>query len=165
METRFDTNLYEKIGEHEFLRFINTTPTAVSPTWALISAVEEDGAGIEFNPEVERIKLIVNKGAISNHKSNDKQLSATYLAYKNDPCFEFANAGRDKLNYKTQLLEVDLWDETSGNYAAKLNNATLTVNTYNGNTIEFNVYADGDPTEGTATVTGNTPVFTPNASL
>ena len=162
---RFDTDLYEKIGEEQFLRFINTTPAATNPTWALIAAVEEDGAGIEYNPNVDRLKLIVNKNAITNHKSNDKQLSATYLAYKGDACFEFANAGRDKTNYKTQLLEVDLWDETDGNYAAKLSNATLTVNTYNGNTIEFNLYADGDPTEGTSTVAGNTPSFTPSTSL
>ena len=162
---RFDTNLYEKIREDQFLRFINTTPSGGDATWALIAAVEEDGAGIEYNANVDRLKLIVNENAITNHKSNDKQLSATYLAYEGDPCFTFANAGRDKLNYKTQLLEVDLWDETDGSYTAKMSNATLTVSNYNGNQIEFNLYVDGDPTEGTATVSGNTPTFIPTTSL
>lgn len=162
---RFDTSLYDKIEEYQFLRFINTTPSDVNPTWVLIAAVEADGAAIEYNAEVDRLKLIVNKNAITNHKSNDKQLSADYLAYEGDPCFTFVNAGRDKLNYKTQLLEVDLWDETSGNYTSKLNNATLTVNSYNGNMISFNLYADGDVTEGTATMSGNTPSFTATTSL
>ena len=78
---------------------------------------------------------------------------------------EFANAGRDKLNYKTQLLEVDLWDESDGAYTAKLSNATLAVSGYNGNQIEFDLYIDGDPTEGTSTVSGNTPTFIPTSSL
>jgi len=162
---RFDTSQYTKIGEDEFLRFINTTPEALTPTWVLIAAVEQDGAGIEYNPNIDRVKLIVNKNAISNHTSNDKQLSATYLAYKEDPCFEFVNAGRDKLNYKTQLLEVDLWDENTGNYSAKLNNATVGITSYNGNTIEFNLYADGDVIDGTVTITDQTPSFTPSVSL
>ena len=162
---RFDTSLYEKIEEYHFLRFINTTPSSQNPTWALIAAVEEDGAGIEYNPNVDRLKLIVNKNSISNHTSNDKQLSADYLAYKGDPCFEFVNAGRDQLNYTTQLLEVDIWDKTDSNYAAKLNNATITITSYNGNVIGFDLYTDGDVTEGTATVAGNTPSFTPTASL
>ena len=152
---RFDTNQYTKIEEDQFLRFINTTPDQLTPTWALIAAVESGGAGIEYNPNIDRIKLIVNKNAISNHTSNDKQLSATYLAYKEDACFAYVEAGRDKLNYRTQLLEVDLWNENNGNYAAKLNNATIGITTYNGNTIEFNLYADGDVTDGTVTITTN----------
>ena len=53
---RFDTNLYDKIREDQFLRFINTTPSETNPTWALIAAVEEDGAGIEYNANVDRLK-------------------------------------------------------------------------------------------------------------
>lgn len=162
---RFDTSQYTKIGEDQFLRFINTTPEALSPTWVLIAAVEQDGAGIEYNPNIDRIKLIVNKNAISNHTSNDKQLAADYLAYKEDPCFEFINAGRDKLNYKTQLLEVDLWDETNDAYSAKLNDATIGITSYNGNVIGFNLYADGDVTNGTVTISDQTPTFVPSVSL
>ena len=162
---RFDTTDMERITEDQFLRFINTTPSALTPTWKLLAAVEEGGAAIEYNPNIDRTKLIVNKNAITSHKSNDKQMSVTYLAYEGDPCFEFVNAGRDKLNYKTQLLEVDMWDETNSKYAAKLSDATIGITSYHGDTIEFDVYADGDPTEGTVTVTDNTPSFTPTTSL
>ena len=162
---RFDTSNMEKILESDFLRFIDTTPNLQTPTWVLVAAVEEGGAEISYNPDLERTKIIVNENAISNHKGNDKQMSVPYIAYKNDPCFEFANAGRDKLNYKTHLLEVDIWDEDSGKYTAKYSNATLAVTSYHGDTIEFDIYVDGDATEGQVTMSGNTPTFTPTASL
>lgn len=161
----FDTSNMKKILESQFVRFIDTTPTATKPTWALVAAVEEDNAAIEYNPNIERIKYIVDDSARTDHTSNDKQMSVPYQAYKGDPCFEFVNAGRDKLNYVTHLLEVDLWDETSGSYSAKMSDATIGITSYNGKTIEFDVYADGDPTKGTVTITDNTPTFTPTTGL
>lgn len=162
---KFDTNSFTKITEDQFVRFIDTTPTATNPTWALVAAVEEGGAGIDYNPNIDRLKLIVNQNATSNHTSNDKQMSVTYLAYKGDPCFAFVNAGRDQLNYKTRLLEVDLWDETTGTYSAKMSEATIGITSYHGDTIEFDVYVDGDATEGTVTVANQVPTFTPSTSL
>lgn len=161
----FDTSKLERITEDQFVRFIDTTPSAETPTWALVAAVEEGGAGIDYNPNIDRLKLIVNKNSTSNHTSNDKQMSVTYLAYKDDDCFEFVNAGRDKLNYKTHLLEVDLWDESENAYSAKMSDATIGITSYHGDTIEFDVYADGDPKEGTVTVANNKPTFTETASL
>ena len=162
---KFDTSAYPKITEDQFVRFIDTTPSAVNPTWVLIGAVEEGGAGIDYNPNIDRLKLIVNKNATSNHTSNDKQMSVTYLAYKGDPCFTFVNAGRDKLNYKTRLLEVDLWDETTGEYGAKMSDATIGITSYHGDTIEFDVYADGDAVNGKVTISDQTPTFTSTTSL
>ena len=161
----FDTSNYDKITEDQFVRFLDITPTALTQSWALVAAVEEGGAGVDYNPNIDRLKLIVNKNATTNHTSNDKQMNVTYLAYKNDACFEFVNAGRDKLNYKTHLLEVDLWDETENTYKAKMSNATIGITSYHGDTIEFDVYIDGDGTEGTVTITNGVPTFTPNASL
>lgn len=162
---KFDTSAYDRITEDQFVRFIDTTPNSSTPTWALVAAVEEGGAGIDYNPNIERLKLIVNQNSTSDHTSNDKQMSVSYLAYKGDNCFNFVNAGRDKLNYKTHLLEVDLWDETGGSYSAKMSNATIGITSYHGDTIEFDVYADGDPQEGTVTVAGQTPTFVPTTSL
>ena len=162
---KFDTSALERITEDQFVRFIDITPSSQAPTWALVAAVEEGGAGIDYNPNIDRLKLIVNKNASSNHTSNDKQMSVTYLAYKGDNCFEFVNAGRDKLNYKTHLLEVDLWDEDGGNYSAKYSDATIGITSYHGDTIEFDVYADGDANDGRVSVSNNTPTFTPTTSL
>lgn len=161
----FDTSGMTKILESQFLRFLDTTPSAGAPTWVLVGAVETGNAEIEYNPNIDRIKYIVDDSARTNHTSNDKQMSVPLQAYKGDDCFEFVNAGRDKLNYKTHLLEVDLWDETSGNYSAKMSDATIGISSYNGEVIEFNVYADGDPDEGKVAIAGGVPTFTPNVSL
>ena len=162
---KFDTSNMDKILESQFLRFLDSTPESENPTWVWVAAVEEGNAQIEYNPNIDRIKYIVDNAARTNHTSNDKQMSVPLQAYKGDDCFAFVNAGRDKLNYKTHLLEIDLWDETSGSYSAKMSNATISITSYNGEVIEFDVYADGDPTEGTVTITNQAPTFTPTASL
>lgn len=161
----FDTSNMDKILESQFVRFLDSTPNALTPTWVWVAAVEEGNAQIEYNPNIDRIKYIVDKAARSNHTSNDKQMSVPLQAYKGDDCFEFVNAGRDKLNYRTHLLEIDLWDETSGSYTAKMSDATIGITSYNGEVIEFNVYADGDPVEGTVTISDQTPTFVPSVSL
>ena len=161
----FDTTGMEKILESQFLRFIDTTPTATNPTWKLVGPVETGNAQLEFNPEIERAKWIVDKSARTNHKSNDKQMSVPLQAYKGDPVFEFVNKGRDKLNYVTRVLEVDLWDKTGSNYSAKMSGATIGITSYNGDMAEFDLYFDGDPVEGTVTISGQNPTFTPSTSL
>lgn len=162
---KFDTTGMDKILESQFLRFLDSTPDSANPTWVWVAAVEEGNAAIEYNPNIDRIKYIVDNAARTNHTSNDKQMSVPLQAYKGDDCFEFVNAGRDKLNYKTHLLEIDMWDETSGNYTAKMSDATISITSYSGNVIEFDVYADGDPVEGKVTIANQTPTFTPNTSL
>ena len=58
-----------------------------------------------------------------------------------------------------------MWDESDNKYAAKMSDATIGITSYHGDTIEFDVYADGDATDGQVTVTNNTPTFTPTVSL
>ena len=90
----------------------------------------------------------------------------TQKCYKNDAEFEFIAKGRDQLNYKTNILDVDTWDEvTTGNYKAKLSQAIIAITSYSGEEIEYDIYYDGDPTEGTVAITDGVPVFSENASL
>ncbi len=83
--------------------------------------------------------------------------------------FEFVNEGRDKLNYKTQVLDIDRWNGTGTTYPAKMNDVIITVTSYMGENaeIEYDMYYDGDATEGTVTFDSTTgvPTFTPTASL
>ena len=159
------TNI-EKILESQYQRFLDTTPSSAATYKRIGIGVEEGNAGIEYNPDIERIKWIIDNSARSNHKSNDKQMSVPQKAYKGDPCFEFVNKGRDKMNYKTNLLEVDTWDEvTTGHYKAKLSSATIVVTSYTGEEIDYDIYVDGDPTDGTVTISGGVPTFTATTSL
>lgn len=154
----------EKIKRSQFRLFLDTTPTSSSPTWKLEGwGVEE--ASISYNANVERTKYIVEDSARSDHISNDKQSSITKKAYKGEECFEFINEGRDKLNYVTHILEVDLWDGTGGTYPAKMTDGLIAITDYSGEEITYDLYFDGDPVEGTVTITGGVPTFTPTTSL
>ena len=154
----------EKLVTSQYLRFIDTTPTASNPTWKVVGIGVEE-ASTEYNPNVERIKWIIETSSRSDHTSNDKQSSITQKAYKNDPCFEFVNAGRDKLNYKTHILEIDTWSGNEGSYSSKYSDGIIAVTSYSGEEIEYDLYFDGDVTEGVSSITDGTPTFTPNASL
>ena len=48
-----------------------------------------------------------------------------------------------------------------------MNDVVITVTNYMGENaeIEYDIYYDGDATEGTVTFTGSTPTFTPTTSL
>lgn len=155
----------EKIKESQYLRFIDITPNS-EPTWKAIGiGVEEGGASAEYNPNIERVKWIIEDSARSDHTSNDKQMSVTQKSYKNDPCFEFVNKGRDALNYKTHVLEVDTWNAENSSYSAKMSDATIAVTSYNGDEIDWDLYFDGDPKKGTVTIASGVPTFVETASL
>lgn len=157
----------EEIISKQFVRFIDTTPTAQNPTWVVVGVGVEDGnADISYNNNIDRVKWLIDKNARTKVNGSDKQMGVTQSSYKNDPCFEFVNGARDTTGLKTHVLEVDTWNEVStGNYASKMSEATILVDTYSGNQINWNLYFDGDPTSGTSTISSGTPTFTPSASL
>lgn len=154
----------EKLKTSQYLRFINTTPTAQAPTWKVLGIGITDLA-TAYNPQVETEQWIIEDTARNDHTGNQKQSSVTQKCYKNDPTFEFINEGRDKLNYTTQVLEIDTWNGEGGSYPAKLSDALVAITSYSGAEIEYDLYFNGDATEGTATMTGNVPTFTPSVSL
>lgn len=154
----------EKIKTSQYLRFIDTTPTTTTPTWAVVGIGVEE-ASTSFNPNVDRTKWIIEDSARSDHTSNDKQSSIEQRAYKNDPCFEFVNNGRDKLNYKTHILEIDTWNATNSNYVAKYSDGLISVTEYDGDSISYDLYFDGDPKDGTATIANGVPTFVETTSL
>ena len=156
----------DEIISKQFVRFIDTTPTATNPTWSVVGVGVEDGnANIEYNAQVDRTKWIIDKNAHTKHSSNDKQMSVTQKCHKGDPEFEFVERARDVLGYKSHVLEIDTWNGTNSSYPSKYSDCTITINTYSGDTIEYTVYFDGDPTIGTSTISNGTPTFTPTTSL
>lgn len=156
----------EKVNRSQFLTFLDTTPTATNPTWAVLGIGITD-YGISFNPQVDTEKWIIEDNARTDHTSNQKQSSVTQKIYKNDPCFEFVYEGIDKLNYKSHALDIDRWNGTGTTYPAKMSDIIITVTNYMGENaeIEYDMYYDGDAVEGTVTFTNGVPTFTPTASL
>ena len=156
----------EKINRSQFLTYLNTTPGEDAPKWDVLG-VGITEYGISYGPQSDTVKWIIEDNARTDHTSNQKQSTVTQKCYKGDPEFEFVNAGRDKLNYKTHILDIDRWNGTGSAYPAKLNDVIIIITNYMGESaeIEYEIHYDGDPVEGTVSFTGNTPTFVPNVSL
>lgn len=153
----------EKIKRSEFLTFIDITPNSTA-TWKILG-IGVDEYSTSYNPQVDTEKWIVEDNARNNHTSNQKQGSVTQKCYKNDPEFAFIASARDQLNFKTHVLDVDTWDATNSNYSAKMSDAIVAVTSYSGEEIEYDLYYDGDPVNGTVSISDGVPTFSPNASL
>ena len=153
----------EKIKRSQYQKFLDITPSSTA-SWKVIG-IGINEASVEFGPQVETEQWIIEDTARSDHTSNQKQLSVTQKCYKNDPEFEFINSGRDKLNYTSHILEIDTWNGNQGSYPAKKSDCLITVTSYSGEEIEYTIYFNGDPTEGTASISDGVPTFVASTSL
>lgn len=155
----------EKIKRSQFLTYLNTG-TSSTPIWSILG-VGITEYGISFNPQVDTEKWIIEDNARNDHSSNQKQASVSQKCYKGDAVFEFVNAGRDKLNYKAQVLDIDRWNGNGSSYPATVSDVIITITNYMGEdaSIEYDIYYDGDATVGTVSFSGTTPTFTPTTSL
>lgn len=156
----------EKVKRSQFLTYLDTAPSTNSPVWAILGVGVNEFA-ISYNPQVDTEKWIVEDNARNDHSSNQKQGSVTQKIYKNDPCFEFVAEARDKLNYKTHILDIDVWNGSNGLYPATMSDGIITVTSYMGENaeIEYDLYYDGDAKKGTVTIADGVPTFSANASL
>ena len=153
----------EKNKRSQYMKFVDTTPSSTA-TWKVIG-IGVTEANMEYNPQVDTEQWIIEDTARSDHTGNQKQIAITQKCYKGDPEFEFINNGRDKLNYVSHILEIDTWNGTSGSYPAKKSDCLITVTSYSGEEIEYTIYVNGDPTEGTCSISDGVPTFTPSTSL
>ena len=156
----------EKIERSQNLTYLDTTPATSSPTWAVLGVGITDYS-ISYNPQVDTEKWIIEDNARNDHTSNQKQGSVEQKMYKEDPCFEFAYSCRDKLNCKTHILDIDMWNGTGTgtiSYPAKYSDAKLVVTEVLGEnaSLSYDLYYEGDVTEGSVTFTNGVPTFVAN---
>ena len=151
----------KKIDRSQWLAYLDTTPDTENATYAILGVGITEFA-VAYNPQVITEKWVVEDNARNDHISNQKQASVSQKCYKGDPCFEFAHKACDKLNYKTKILEVDRWNGSDGSYPAKLSDGILVVTQKGGDNavLEYDLYFNGEPQEGTVTYTGEVPKFT-----
>lgn len=156
----------DKMKRSEFVTYLDTTPNAESMNFALLGVGITEYA-ISYNPQITTEKWIIEDNARNTHDSNQKQSSVSQSIYKDDPCYKFVKEGLDKLNYTTHILDIDRSEEvTDGTYKAKLSNGLISITSYMGEnaTIEYDLYYDGDATEGTVTFADGKPVFSPSVA-
>ena len=156
----------KKIDRSQFLTYLDVDPSKSTPSWKVLGVGITD-YGISYNPQVDTEKWIIEDNARTDHSSNQKQGSVSQKCYKGDPVFEFVSAGRDKLNYKTHILDIDRYNGSEGTYPAKMSDGIITITQFmNENAVvEYDLYYDGDGVEGTVTITEGVPTFTPSANL
>lgn len=147
----------------QYQKFLDITPNSTATFKVIGVGITE--ANVSYNPQVDSEQWIIEDSARNDHTGNQKQISVTQKCYKGDPEFEFVNSGRDKLNYTSHILEIDTWNGTNGSYPAKLSDCLIAINSYSGNQIEYTIYFNGDPTEGTASIADGVPTFVSNVSL
>lgn len=156
----------EKIDRSQWLVYLDTTPTGDTNNWAILGVGITEFA-IAYNPQIDTEKWIIENTARNDHTSNQKQGSVSQKIYKGDPCFEFVYKGCDQLNYTTHILEIDRWNgTTAGKYPAKMTDGLIAVTQKGGENavLEYDLYFNGEPTEGEVTFTGNVPTFVPKSS-
>lgn len=155
-----------KIDRSECLTYLDITPTSSNPSWEILGVGITDYS-VSYNPQVDTEKWIIEDNARNDHTSNQKQGSVEQKMYKGDPCFEFAAAGRDKLNYRTHILDIDRYNGENGVYPAKMSDGKLVITEALGEnaSLSYDLYYDGDVIEGTVSFANQKPTFTPTTSL
>jgi len=147
----------------QYQKFLDITPSSTA-SWKVIG-IGISEANVEYSPQVDTEQWIIEDTARNDHTSNQKQISVTQKCYKGDPEFEFINLCRDKLNCTSHILEIDTWNGNNGSYPAKKSDCLITVTSYSGEQIEYTIYFNGDPIEGTASIADGVPTFTQTTSL
>ena len=156
-----------KMDRDEFLTFLDVTPNAQTNSFKVLGIGVTD-YGISYNPQVDTEKWIIEKNARNIHRSNQKQGSVSQTIYKGDPCFDFVKDARDATNYKTNILDIDVFDGTGSTYPATLSEGLIAITQFMNEdaVIEYDLYYNGDSVKGTVTFDSNgVPTFSPNASL
>jgi hypothetical protein len=155
----------DKITREQFVTYLNTTPTEDSETWSLVG-VGVTSYGIAFNPQVTTEKWIINKAATSSLDSYQRQGDVSQKCYKGDPIFEYVNELRRTCGIgaevQSQVLDIDRYDSTSDSkYKATKSDVIVVITNYMAEdaVIEYSIYYNGDPTQGTVTFADEKPTF------
>lgn len=138
--------------------FLNITPEAETPMWAIVGKGVED-MSIAYNPQVETKQDVTQDSADSEVTGYQPNIPVTQTAKKGDEVYDYINELRRKRatfeDCKTQLLLVDLYegDEEAG-YAAEKQDVAIQIDSYGGAgssplSIGYTLNFAGDSVEGT----------------
>ena len=161
----------EQLFRDQFYDFINTNTIVgaiESPTWT------REGTGVEslemaFNPQKDTYKDITKRTAQTTFKSY--QLSSSVSGkrcFKGDDMYTYLKMLKDEaISANTQYLEVDTTETVStGVYKAIRYDILITISSWLGEDAVIGYDIDySNPVQGTVTLSGGTPTFTPTASL
>lgn len=155
----------------EIMAFLDTTPKGESETFKIVGNGMTSGSySYEANETSET--YIVDDNATTTVDSYAVSLDGEMKCIYGDEVYDYINGLRYSLatgsDAESTVLLVDKYDVISGtttSFKAQKFNCSISVSSYGGDggatpTIGFKINVNGEPTNGTVTITNGTPTFT-----
>lgn len=159
---------YTKVTRDQIASYLNVTPKS-DPSWKIIGVGITDYS-ISFNPQNTTEKWIIHRNATTTLDSYQIQGDVTQKCYKGDDVYDYINDLRRKASIgdenNTQVIDIDLYDESEGKYKATKYDCVISVSSYGGGDdaeIEYTISYNGDPTLGYVTISAGEITFTEDA--
>lgn len=160
----------KKIKRSEFAAFLNTAPTSTAVYSRMGKGIT--GQTISYNPTVNTEQYIDEDSATNSLDAYAPSINTPQTCYAGEPVFEFVDGLRRKraigADAETDIVLVYIYSqngETPGKYDAEKCKCVISIEDFGGDagnpvSITYTVSLNGDPTIGTATITGGTMTFT-----
>lgn len=154
------------------MAFLNIEPSGSSESWALVGNGMTTGSYTYEASETSET-YIVNDNATTTIDSYAVSLDGEMKCIFGDEVYDFINGLRYKLatgtDAETTVLLVDKYDvDESQAFKAQKFDCSISISSYGGDggatpTIGFKINVNGDPVNGTVTMSSGTPTFTPDS--
>lgn len=155
------------------MAFLNTVPTAGTETWALVGNGMTSGSYTYEATETSET-YIVNDNATTTVDSYALSVDGEMKCIYGDEVYDYINSLRYQLatgtDAETTVLLVDKYDVSETNkFKAQKFACSISISSYGGDggatpTIGFKINVNGDPTNGTVTISEGVPTFTEEES-
>lgn len=130
-----------------------------------------DDLSVEMNGSFEVKKDITGQTSVEDSGYNPQTSVEPYYADPEDDIYDFlldlAMNRKSGDDAKAKYLEVIVEDTTAASHSAWEEDCRIEIVSYGGDTsgfqIAYNLYPDGNRTQGTATITNGVPTFSTSA--
>ena len=153
--------------------FLNTAGKSGEPTYKIVGNYMPSGS-YDYNPQSTTETYIVNDNATTTLDSYQIAFDGEMKCAKGDAVFDYIDGLRYNVavgdDAVSEVVLVDTYEtKTSGQYIAQKVACTVSISACGGDggqtpTISFNIGINGDPVQGTATISAGTCTFTADAS-
>ena len=149
--------------------FLNTAGKSEPATYKIVGNYMPSGS-YDYNPQSTTETYIVNDNATTTLDSYQIAFDGEMKCAKGDAVFDYIDGLRYNVavgdDAVSEVVLVDTYEtKTSGQYRAQKFACTVSINSFGGDggqtpTISFNIAVNGDPVQGTATISDGTCSFT-----
>lgn len=158
------------IKRSQIQAFLNTAGKGKEPIYKIVGNYMPTGA-YDYNPQTTTETYIVNDNATSTLDSYQIAFDGEMKCAKGDAVFDYIDGLRYNVavgdDAVSEVVLVDTYEQkgSSGGFRAQKFACTVSINSFGGDggqiaTISFNIAVNGDPVQGTATISDGTCSFT-----